>query len=64
MRLLSDSDESECSRNVVCVSDEERKGCLELGSGLTPSFLELDSIVAIRSQINLLKDQEPEGVFS
>ena len=31
VRLLSDSNESESSRKVVCVSDEERPGCLESG---------------------------------
>ena len=44
MRLLSDSDISDSFRNVVCVSEEEGEGCLELGSGLAPSDLELDSI--------------------
>ena len=60
VRLLSDSDESVSSRNVVCVSDEERAGGLEPGSGLTLSVPELDSIVTVRSQINLLEVQEPE----
>ena len=58
--MLSDSEESESSRNVVCVSDEERAGSLEPGSGLTQSILELDSIVMVRSQINLLEVQETE----
>ena len=59
VRLLSDSDESECSRSVVCVSDEEILDCLELGSGFTLSVPELDSIVVV--WINPGKDQEPEG---
>ena len=33
MRLVSESDESEGSRNAVCVSHEEKVGCLESGSG-------------------------------
>ena len=61
VRLLSDSDESESSRNVVCVSDEDRAGSLEPGSGLTPSVPELDSIVTVQSQINLREVQEPES---
>ena len=57
--MLSD-DESESSRNVVCVSDEERAGNPDLGSGLTPFVPELDSIVTVRNQINLREVQEPE----
>ena len=38
VRLLSNSDEGESSRKVVCVSDEERAGSLNLGSGLTLSW--------------------------
>ena len=51
VRLLSDSNESEseCSR----VSDKERSGSLDMGSCLTLSVPELDSIVAVWSQINL-----------
>ena len=61
VRLFSDSYESESSRNVVCVSDKERSGSLESGSGLTTSAPELDSIVMVGSQINLRKEQEPKG---
>ena len=47
VRLLSDSNESKNSRNVACVSDKERAGSLESGSGLTLSVPELDSIVTV-----------------
>ena len=57
-RLLSDSDEGETSRKVVCVSDDDRTGSPELGSGLSPSVPELDSIVMVRSQANLREVQE------
>ena len=61
VRLLSDSDEGETSRKVVCVSDDARAGSLELGSGLSLSVLELDSIVTVRSQANLREDQESKS---
>ena len=61
MRLLSDSYVSESSRNVVCISDEERGGCLESGSGLAPSDPELDSIVVAQSQTNPRKEPKLEG---
>ena len=51
VRLLSD--EEEIARKVLCVSDEDRAGSPEPGSGLTLSVLELDSIVTVQSQINL-----------
>ena len=47
VRLFSDSDEGENTRKEVFVSDSERVGTLELGLGLTPSALELDSIVMV-----------------
>ena len=59
--MLSDSDEGETSRKVVCVSDDARAGSLELGSGLSLSVLELDSIVTVRSQANLREDQESKS---
>ena len=33
VRLVSDSDEGESSRNVVCASDSESEGNLEPGTG-------------------------------
>ena len=59
--MLSDSEEGEISRKVICVSDTERAGGLEPGSGLTPSIPELDSIVRVWSQINLREIQKPES---
>ena len=61
VRLLSDSDESVSSRNLVWFSNGERVCGLELGSGLTTSVQKLDSIVTMWSQINLQEDQEPES---
>ena len=37
VRLLSDSNEGETSRNVICVSDDARVSSPEPGSGLSPS---------------------------
>ena len=59
VRLLSDSDESEPSKSVVCVSTDE--SCHKLGSGLAPSHPELDSIATARSQINPREDPEEEN---
>ena len=61
VRLISDSDEGESCRNVVCVSDSERAGTPETALGLTPSAPELDSIERVRSQIVLRKLPEPES---
>ena len=61
VRLISDSDEGENSRKVVCVSDSERVGTLEPVLGLTPSAPELDSIVTVRSQTVLREIKEPES---
>ena len=64
VRLLSDSNEGEPSRKVVYVSDYDRAGSPEPGSGLSPSVLELDSIVTVWSQINLGEVQETESCDS
>ena len=61
VRLVSDSDEGESSRKVVCVSDSKREGTLEPGLGLTPSPPEPDSIETVRSQIVLWQLTEPES---
>ena len=53
VRLVSDSKEGESSRKVVCVSDSDRAGSPEPGSGLTPNVPKLESIVMVRSQIDL-----------
>ena len=45
VRLLSDSNERETSRKVICVSDDARAGSPEPGSGLSLSVQEIDSIV-------------------
>ena len=58
VRLLSDSDEDEPSRRVICVSGE--KGCGESGSDLAPSDPELDSTVAVRSRINPREESKNE----
>ena len=52
VKLIPNSKESENSRNVVCVSDEEWSCSLDSGSGLTLSILELDFIVTAWIQIN------------
>ena len=57
--LLLDSDESDCSRNVVCLSKD--KGCLESGSGFALSDPELDSIAVAWSQNNPRKEPEMES---
>ena len=57
--LLLDSDESACSRNVVCLSKD--KGCLESGSGFALSDPELDSIAVAWSQNNPRKEPEMES---
>ena len=46
---------------MVCVSDSNRAGRLEPGSGLTPSVPELESIVTVWSQIDLREVQEPKN---
>ena len=46
---------------MICVSDTDRAGSLEPGSGLTPSIPELDSMGTVGSQINLREVQEPEN---
>ena len=61
MRLLSDSDGNDSSRNVVCLFKGEGEGCLELGSGLALSDPEVDSTAAARSQINPGKEPEVES---
>ena len=61
VRLLFDSDEGECSRKVICVSDANRAGSPEPGSCLTLSVPELDSIVTVWSHIDLQEVQKPES---
>ena len=61
VRLLSHSNEGETSRKVVCVSDDDRAGSPELGSGLSLSIQELNSIVTVQSQANLREVQETES---
>ena len=55
------SNEGETSRKVVCVSDDDRAGSPELGSGLSLSIQELNSIVTVQSQANLREVQETES---
>ena len=64
VRLLSDFEEEERSRKVLCVSNDERAKTPEPRSGSTLSVPELDSIVTVRSQINLREVQETENIDS
>ena len=60
VRLLSDPDEDENSRNMVCMSDLDNEGDPESGLCVSPSVPEFDSIETVRSQVVLQEFQEPE----
>ena len=61
MRLISESDEDENQRNVVCLSGSDNENDPESGFGLAPSVMELDSIVIIWSQVVCKKLKETES---
>ena len=61
MRLISESDEDENQRNVVCLSGSDNENDPESGFGLAPSVLELDYIVTVWSQVVCQELKETEG---
>ena len=61
MRLVSNSELYESSRNVVLVSESEVKGSPELGFGLTLTVPELDSIETVWSQVMLHELQKDKS---
>ena len=52
VRLISESGECDKSRNIICISEEEKEECVESGSGRTPADPEFNSTVAVGSPIN------------
>ena len=61
VRIVSDSDEGESSRNVVYVSVSDSEGNPESGLCLIQSVLELDSIETVWSQVMLHELQKDKS---
>ena len=61
MRLVSESDEYENQRIVVCLSDSDNEDDPESEFRLAPSVPELDSIVIVRSQVVRQELKETES---